>query len=58
MRRESERTKHKCLDKRERPVSQQRVVAQCNVCKKWSRSSGGLAVHKCKLKWRSGSPED
>ena len=39
--------RHKCLDERRKPVSEQRGSRQCSSCERWFRSAGGLAVHKC-----------
>ena len=47
-RRESDKKRHKCLDERRKPVSQQSGAVQCDVCRKWFRSRGGLAVHTCR----------
>ena len=47
-RRESEKKRHKCLSERNKPVSEQRGGAQCQTCRKWFRSRGGLAVHTCR----------
>ena len=37
--------RHKCVDERRKPVSEQRGAAQCLICRKWFRSRGGLALH-------------
>ena len=37
-----------CVIEREKPVSEQRGSVQCQRCKRWFRSKGGLAVHRCK----------
>ena len=47
-RRESDKKRHKCLSERNKPVSEQRGAAQCQTCRKWFRSRGGLAVHTCR----------
>ena len=54
-RRESDKRRHKCLSERNKPVSEQRGTAQCQTCRKWFRSRGGLAVHTCRPPG-SGSP--
>ena len=46
-RRESDRKRHKCVDERRKPVSQQKGAVQCGSCRRWFRSRGGLAVHVC-----------
>ena len=47
-RREGDKKRHKCVDERRKPVSQQRGAVQCEGCRKWFRSRGGLAVHRCR----------
>ena len=54
-RRESDKKRHKCLSERNKPVSEQRGAAQCQTCRKWFGSRGGLAVHTCRPP-ESGSP--
>ena len=39
--------RHKCITEREKPVSEQVGAVQCQGCKQWWRSKGGLAVHSC-----------
>ena len=51
-RREGDRARHKCINERRKPISEQRGSAQCQQCRKWFRSRGGLAVHRC----QSGRP--
>ena len=46
-RRESDKKRHKCLSERNKPVNQQKGAAQCQSCRKWFRSKGGMAVHTC-----------
>ena len=43
----SDRTRHKCLPERQRPVSEQRGAVRCPHCDRWFASRGGLAVHRC-----------
>ena len=45
-RRESDRKRHKCLDERRKPVSEQRGAVQCQNCHRWFRSKGGMVVHR------------
>ena len=40
--------RHKCRDERLKRICDQRVAAQCGMCKKWFRSKGGIAVHSCR----------
>lgn len=47
-RRESDKKRHKCLDERRKPVSQQKGAVQCGTCRKWFKSRGGLTVHACR----------
>ena len=44
-RREGDRIRHRCVAKRQKPVYEQAGVVQCEVCSRWFRSFGGLAVH-------------
>ena len=44
-RRENNRKRHKYLKERSLPVSKQKGAAQCQLCNRWFRSRGGLAVH-------------
>ena len=46
--RESDRKRHKCVDERRKPVSQQKGAVQCGTCHRWFRSRGGKAVHVCR----------
>ena len=39
--------RHKCLAERAKPVEEQRGAVHCEACKRWFRSRGGLALHKC-----------
>ena len=41
--RESDKKRHKCLDEKRKPVSKRSGAVQCDVCRKWFRSRGGLA---------------
>ena len=41
-----ERTRHKNLAERAKPVKKQRGTLQCSKCQKWLCSRGGLAVHR------------
>ena len=43
-RRESDRKRHKCVDERRKPVSQQKGAVKCRSCLRWFRNRGGLAV--------------
>ena len=46
--RESDKQRHKSVDKRQKPVvCEQRGATQCSQCRRWFRSRGGLAVHRC-----------
>lgn len=47
-RRESDKKRHKCLAERQKPISEQRGAVQCQQCYSWFRTSGGLAVHRCR----------
>ena len=47
-RRESDRKRHKCVTERQKLISEQCGAAQCQVCQSWFRSTGGLAVHRCR----------
>ena len=47
-RRDSDRKRHKCTSERSKPVCQQKGAALCQVCQRWFRSKGGLAVHTCR----------
>ena len=47
-RRESDKNRHKCIEERQKPVSEQRGSTQCTTCDRWFRSRGGLAVHHCR----------
>ena len=46
-RRESDKARHKCADERRKPISEQQGATKCLQCKRWFRSRGGLAVHRC-----------
>ena len=46
--RESDKKRHKCLEERQKPVSEQRGAVKCMVCRRWLHSRGGLAVHRCR----------
>ena len=46
-RREGDKKRHKCVNERMMPVSEQRGAAQCLKCREWFRSRGGLALHSC-----------
>ena len=37
--------RHKCLAERAKPVEEQSGAVQCEACKRWFRSRGGLALH-------------
>ena len=39
--------RHKCLAERAKPIEEQRGSVQCEECRKWSLSRGGLALHSC-----------
>lgn len=47
-RRDSDRKRHKCTSERSKPVCQQKGAVLCQVCQRWFRSKGGLAVHTCR----------
>ena len=48
-RRESDQKRHKCVNERRKPVSQQKGAVECVTCHRWFRSrGGGLAVHVCR----------
>ena len=47
-RKESDKKRHKCLEERSKPVCEQRGAIQCANCRRWFRSRGGLAVHRCR----------
>lgn len=46
-RRESDKTCHKCIAERIKPICDQSGAVQCAACCRWFRSKGGLAVHRC-----------
>ena len=46
-RRESDKARHKCVNERRKPISEQQGATQCLQCTRWFRSKGGLAVHRC-----------
>ena len=46
-RRESDKARHKCVNERRKPISEQQGATQCLQCTRWFRSRGGLAVHRC-----------
>ena len=46
--RESDCKRHKCVAERRKPVSEQRGLVQCQMCRRCFRSKGGLAVHVCR----------
>ena len=52
-RRESDKKRHKCVDERRKPGSQQKGAVQCGTCRIWFKSKGWLAVHVCR---RPGPP--
>jgi hypothetical protein len=45
--RDSDRKRHKCVNERSKPAQEQRGAVQCQTCRRWFRSKGGLAVHRC-----------
>ena len=45
--REGDKKRHKCLNERQKPVSEQRGAVQCLRCVRWFKSKGGLTLHKC-----------
>ena len=47
-RRESDKKRQKCLAERQKPISEQHGVIQCQQCHSWFRSRGGLTVHRCR----------
>ena len=47
-RRESDMKRHKCLEERRKPVSEQLGAVRCPTCERWFHSSGGFAVHTCR----------
>ena len=40
--------RHKCKEERSKPIADQIGSRKCPACKRWFRSTGGLAVHKCR----------
>ena len=46
-RREGDKKRHKCMNERRKPVSQQKGAVHCVTCCSWFKSRGGLAVHMC-----------
>ena len=46
--RESDKKRHKCLEERQKSVSERRGAVKCMVCRRWLHSRGGLAVHRCR----------
>ena len=46
---ESNKKRHKCLVEGQKPVNEQKGTVQCQVCLRWFKSKGGLAVHRCNL---------
>ena len=48
-RRESDKARHKCIAERRRKlVREQADAVQCEICERWFRSRGGVAVHRCR----------
>ena len=45
-RRISDLKRHKCIAEREY-IHQQKGAIECQTCKKYFRSKGGYAIHKC-----------
>ena len=45
---ESGMARHKCKEERRKPIADQIGSRKCPACKRWFRSAGGLAVHKCR----------
>ena len=45
--RKSDKKRHKCISERQKPVSEQCGAVQCTRYRRWLRSLGGLAVHRC-----------
>ena len=45
--RESDKKRHKCVDERRKPISEQKGAVQCPRCFKWLKNMGGRAVHTC-----------
>ena len=45
--RKGDMARHRCLEERARPVSEQRGASQCGRCGRWLRSRGGLVRHVC-----------
>ena len=45
--REGDKKRHKCLNERQKPVSEQRGAVQCLRCVRCFKSRGGLTLHKC-----------
>ena len=39
--------RHKCLQERRKPISEQQGAVQCSICSRWFASRGGVAVHRC-----------
>ena len=46
--RESDKAHHKCAAERKRPVCEKEGAVQCEECRRWFCSRGGLAVHRCR----------
>ena len=46
-RRESDMKRHKGLQERKKPISEQQGAVQCSLCSRWFTSQGGLAMHHC-----------
>ena len=43
-RRESDKKRHKCVDERRKPLSQQKGAVQCEMFHRWFHSRGGTRV--------------
>ena len=46
--RECDEARHKCTVERSEPIQEQAGAVQCQLCDRWFRSRGGLAVHRCR----------
>ena len=46
-RRQSDKVRHKCMEERRKPISNNRVQSNVQIVSKWFRSKGGLTVHRC-----------
>ena len=47
-RRECDMKRHKCIEERSKPISEQRGAVMYSSCHRWFQSRGGLAVYVCR----------